>query len=151
MRTRSINNPPRLAVLRMVILMLLALAASNVRSFATGKKDSVISVLFPDGKAIGQPYTHNRTDIRMIRVFNDDEAYGIFRRLCGKEYIFPVSDGKHRYHACQLVQPYTGYLLYSFYVKPDTYEVGIIYVHSPELRKLGIREVHFVKTIKINK
>ena len=79
----------------------------------------------------------------MVRVFSEDEAYGIFRRLCGKEYIFPVSDG--RYH------PYTGYLLYSFHVKPDTYEVGVIYVHSPELRKLGIKELHLVKAIKIKK
>lgn len=52
MRIRSINNPPRLAVLHMVILMLLALSASNVRSFATEKKDSVLSVLFLDGKAM---------------------------------------------------------------------------------------------------
>lgn len=87
----------------------------------------------------------------MVRVFSEDEAYGIFRRLCGKEYIFPVSDGKYHYHACLLAKPYTGYLLYSFHVKPDTYEVGVIYVHSPELRKLGIKELHLVKAIKIKK
>ncbi|MDM8254899.1 hypothetical protein [Phocaeicola barnesiae] len=153
MRTRSINNPVCYAVLRMFILMLLVLSAGDIRSFASeqGDSDSILAVLFPNGKAIGQPYTRNCTDIRMVRVFSEDEAYGIFRRLCGKEYIFPVSDGKYHYHACLLAKPYTGYLLYSFHVKPDTYEVGVIYVHSPELRKLGIKELHLVKAIKIKK
>lgn len=59
----------------------------------------------------------------------------------GKKLRFLQSDTK----------PYTGYLLYSFHVKPDTYEVGVIYVHSPELRKLGIKELHLVKAIKIKK
>ena len=137
----------------MFILMLLALSAGDIRSFASeqGDSDSILAVLFPNGKAIGQPYTRNCTDIRMVRVFSEDEAYGIFRRLCGKEYIFPVSDGKYHYHACLLAKPYTGYLLYSFHVKTDTYEVGVIYVHSPELRKLGIKELHLVKAIKIKK
>lgn len=150
MRTRSINNPVCYAVLRMFILMSLAFSAGGIRSFASekGDADSILAVLFPDGKAIGQPYTRNHTDIRMVRVFSEDEAYDIFRRLCGKEYIFPVDDGRHHYHACLLVKPYTGYLLYSFHVKPGTYEVGVIYVRSPELRKLGIRELHFVKAIK---
>lgn len=47
------------------------------------------------------------------------------------------------------MKPYTGYLLYSFHVKPGTYEVGVIYVRSPELRKLGIKELHLVKAIKM--
>ena len=62
-----------------------------------------------------------------------------------------AGDGKYHYHACLLAKPYTGYLLYSFHVKPDTYEVGVIYVHSPELRKLGIKELHLVKAIKIKR
>ena len=88
MRTRSINNPVCYAVLRMFILMLLVLSAGDIRSFASeqGDSDSILAVLFPNGKAIGQPYTRNCTDIRMVRVFSEDEAYGIFRRLCGKEY-----------------------------------------------------------------
>lgn len=49
------------------------------------------------------------------------------------------------------MKPYTGYLLYSFHVKPGTYEVGVIYVRSPELRKLGIKELHLVKAIKMKK
>lgn len=80
MRTKSINNPVFYAVLRMFILMSLALSAGDIRSFASEKwdSDSILAVLFPDGKAIGQPYTRNRTDIRMVRVFSEDEAYGIY-------------------------------------------------------------------------
>ncbi|HJG76841.1 hypothetical protein [Phocaeicola barnesiae] len=57
-----------------------ALSAGDIRSFASekGDSDSILAVLFPDGKAIGQPYTRNRTDIRMVRVFSEDEAYGIY-------------------------------------------------------------------------
>ena len=64
---------------------------------------------------------------------------------------FRFCDEEDSGHACLLAKPYTGYLLYSFHVKPDTYEVGVIYVHSPELRKLGIKELHLVKAIKIKK
>ena len=60
--------------------LLVALSAGDIRSFASekGDSDSILAVLFPDGKAIGQPYTRNRTDIRMVRVFSEDEAYGIY-------------------------------------------------------------------------
>lgn len=146
MPTKSINSPSDLiATLRLIIFMLLAMTASDIRSFAIERNDSILSTLFPGGKAVGQPYSHNHSEIRMIRVLNDDEAYGIFRRLCGREYIFPVSDGRYHYHACSLAEPYTGYLLYSFHVKPETYEIGVIYVQSPELHKLGIKELHLVK------
>ncbi len=53
-------------------------------------------------------------------------------------------NGEMSQFSCQI-------LLYSFHVKPGTYEVGVIYVRSPELRKLGIKELHLVKAIKMKK
>lgn len=55
------------------------------------------------------------------------------------------------YDYCYLPEYYGGYLLYTHKVRPEHHEVGIIYVRSPVLNKLCIKEIHFIETIKIRK
>lgn len=110
--------------------------------------------LFPDGKPVGQPYTSKRTDIRMVRVSSVQEADSFFTALCrnGKyEQVFtyhPSSGRKMRYYWADTAD---GEMLYTHDVPEGTYEVGIIHIRDSAINAKGIREVHFVETVKLKR
>lgn len=85
--------------------------------------------LFPGGKPVGQPRTSRQTDIRMVRVSSAAEADSFFAALCRKI-------------------PPGGRMTYTREVPPGTYEVGIIRIQDAAINAKGIREVHFVETVK---
>lgn len=147
MRTGSISRflPDDSTMLR-IILILFALTASSIRISAS---DSLRHVLFPDGRIIGQPLSRLHTDIRMVRVESAQEGYGIFRQLCITEHTGTIQHQGHTYEYCYLPECYGGYLIFTCKVRPGRHEVGIIYIRSPILNILGIKEIHFVETIKL--
>lgn len=85
--------------------------------------------LFPDGKPVGQPYTSKQTDIRMVRVSSVHEADSFFAALHRND----TTGGK---------------MIYTHEVPEGTYEAGIIRIQDSGINAKGVREVHFVETIK---
>lgn len=108
--------------------------------------------LFPDGKPLGQPYTAEMSDIRMVRVSSVREADSIFAALSrninyGNVVSYPLPDGDSiRYSKDEK----TGNkMIYTHRMQLETYEVGIIYIQDPAVNAKGIREIHFVETVKL--
>ena len=110
--------------------------------------------LFPDGKPVGQPCTSKRTDIRMVRVASVQEADSFFAALCrnGKyRHVFtyhPSGGREMRYYRAGTTG---GEMLYTHDIPEGTYEVGIIHIRDSTINAKGIRELHFVETIKPSK
>lgn len=107
--------------------------------------------LFPDGNPIGQPYAPGQTDIRVVRVSSVQEADSIFATLCrnGKyEHIFTFYPPEGRKMQCYRTDASNGEILYTHDVPKGTYEVSIIHIRDSAINARGIREVHFVKTIR---
>lgn len=84
--------------------------------------------LFPSGRPVGQPYSSRHRDVRMVRVSSVQEADSFYSAMrdsypeCRADYTHKVPDG--------------------------TYEVGIIYIKDSAVIARGIREIHFVETVK---
>lgn len=109
--------------------------------------------LFHNGKPLGQPYTKEMADIRMVRVSSVNEADSLFTILSrnsdyGDVLSYCLPDGDSiRYSRNENTD---GKMLYTHRTLIGTYEVGIIYIQDSAINNKGIREVHFVKTIKRN-
>lgn len=103
---------------------------------------------FPHGKAIGQPFTSKQPYIRMVRVNSYDEAYDFFKAICRlpEELKVRQNKGYTYYYFCL---PDKGCLIFTDKVVSGRNEVAILWIKVPFLIKQGIREVHFVQTIKI--
>lgn len=84
--------------------------------------------LFPDGKPVGQPYSSRHRDIRMVRVSSMQEADSFYTAM------------RSRHPECCAD--------YTHEVPGGTYEVGIIYIRDSAVIAGGIREIHFVETVK---
>lgn len=84
--------------------------------------------LFPDGKPVGQSRSVRQQDIRMVRVQSVREADDFYRAM------------KVRYPDCCAD--------YTHIVPENTYEVGIIRFWDSVVVTEGIREIHFVETVK---
>lgn len=107
--------------------------------------------LFPGNKPVGQPYTSKRTDIRMVRVSSVQEADSFFVALCQNEnyehvFTYYRTDGKNT--RCYRNDMTDGEMIYTHEVPAKSHEVGIIYIRDSVINGKGIREVHFVETIK---
>lgn len=104
--------------------------------------------LFPKGKPLGQPYTHARPDIRMVRVSSVDEADSFYYHLCGDNEILKYrTNGKEAFYCKN--KSTGGTMIYSHHVRSGTYEVGIIHISDTFINRSGITKVHFVKTTRI--
>lgn len=107
--------------------------------------------LFPGDKLVGQPYTSKRTDIRMVKVSSVQEADSFFVALCRNSKYEPIftycqpNGRKMLYYQNNMTN---GEMLYTHEVPEGSYEVGIIYIQDYVINKRGVREVHFVETIK---
>lgn len=104
--------------------------------------------LFPQGKAIGQPFTSKQPYIRMVRVSSYRDAYDFFKGICQLPGKLKVRKDK-RYSYYFYLLPDGGYLVFTDKVVCDRNEVAILWIKVPFLIKQGIREIHFVETIKI--
>lgn len=106
--------------------------------------------LFPGNKPVGQPYTSKQTHIRMVRVSSVQEADSFFVALCRNRQYDHIITG--RYNGMDMHyyrnDSTDGEMIYTHDVPPKTYEVGIIYIWDTVINGKGIREVHFVETIK---
>lgn len=105
------------------ILTILFSACSEVKPYRLEPGE-----LFPDGKPVGQPYSTAHRKIRMVRVSSVEEADSFYTALQGK------------YPACKTV--------YTYDVPCATYEVAIIRIMDSAVIAKGIREIHFVETVK---
>lgn len=87
----------------------------------------------------------------MVRVYSKEEGLSFFRKICtgGMESYGKDKKGTHLLGYSTDITD--GYLIFTTDVPVGTYEVGIIKVCSPSLIARGIREIHFVETIKIKK
>lgn len=104
----------------------LLMACSDVKSYCLEPGE-----LFPDGKPLGQPYTYKQPEIRMVRVSSVHEADSFCLAL------------PNQYPGCRIY--------YTHDTPVNTYEVGIIYIMDPMLNARGIKEIHFVETVKPRK
>lgn len=104
--------------------------------------------LFPQGKAIGQPFTSKQPYIRMVRVSSYRDAYDFFKGICRLPGKLKVRKDK-RYTYYFYLLPDDGYLVFTDKVACGRNEVAILWIKVPFLINQGIREVHFVETIKI--
>lgn len=104
--------------------------------------------LFPQGKAIGQPFTSKQSYIRMVRVSSYSEAYDFFKDISQLPGELKVRKDK-RYTYYFYLLPDNGYLIFTDKVVGSRNEVAILRIEVPFLIKRGIREIHFVETIKI--
>lgn len=84
--------------------------------------------LFPDGKPLGQPYTHKQPEIRMVRVSSVHEADGFYMTL------------RDKHPECEIS--------YTHDTPAGTYEVAIICIMDSAVIAQGIKEIHFVETVK---
>lgn len=110
--------------------------------------------LFPDGKPLGQPFSPTQAHIRMARVESVQEADSFFLALCRKAgyayfatYYCP--NGKSLLHYRHKMSG--SEVFYTHHTPAGTYEVGIIYIRDSVTNAKGIREVHFVETVKPKK
>ncbi|MEG1671730.1 MAG: hypothetical protein RR278_07030 [Mucinivorans sp.] len=104
--------------------------------------------LFPGGKLVGQPKTSKMTEIRMVRVSSRQEADSFFVALARNDKHKCTLHYKHGYGWCCRNQKTGGEMIYTSKVPSGTYQVGIIYIHDSLINARGIKEVHFVETIK---
>lgn len=106
--------------------------------------------LFPKGKIIGQPFTSRQPCIRMLRVDSYREACDFFKGICAGEGKVKIRQHNgHPYYFYSL--PDDGYFVFTDDVKENRNEVAILWIKVPSLIKQGIREIHFVETIKIKR
>lgn len=84
--------------------------------------------LFPDGRPLGQSYTHKQPEIRMVRVSSVHEADSFCMAL------------PEKYPGCRIY--------YTHDTPAGTYEVGIIRIMDSAVIAKGIKEIHFVETVK---
>lgn len=115
------------------------------------EKDPMLRVLFTNGKPIGQSFSRFQPEKRMVRVRSYQEAYEIFLSMCTdkKKIITVVPEATHICYLYPLCNK-DGYLCFTDKVESDTYEVAVVWVISDSIGKMGVREVHFVETIKNN-
>lgn len=109
--------------------------------------------LFSGKELIGQPYSSKQTNIRMVRVCTVQEADSFFVALCrnmGYDHVFTCRRNGMMLQYCRNEQT-DGEMIYTHEVPFGTYEVGVIYIMDFVINSKGIREVHFVETIKTNK
>lgn len=106
--------------------------------------------LFPGNEPVGQPYAPKRTDIRMVRVSSVQEADSFFVALCQNMRYTRIFTCRHdgmKVWYCRNDKT-GGEMTYTHEVPSGTYEVGIIRIMDSVINGKGIREVHFVGTIK---
>lgn len=84
--------------------------------------------LFPDGKPLGQPYTHKQPEIRMVRVSSAHEADSFYMALQDRHPEYETD--------------------YTHDTPAGTYEVGIVRIMDSAVIAKGIKEIHFVETVK---
>lgn len=84
--------------------------------------------LFPDGKPVGQSRSAREQGIRMVRVYSVHEADSFYKAM----------NEKHPHCNAD----------YTHAVPENTYEVGIIRFRDSAVVAKGIREIHFVETVK---
>lgn len=104
----------------------LLMACSDVKSYSLEPGE-----LFPDGKPLGQPYSYKQPKIRMVRVSSVHEADSFCLALPNK------------YPRCRIY--------YTHDTSVNTYEVGIIRIMDSMIVAKGIKEIHFVETVKPKK
>jgi hypothetical protein len=111
------------------------------------REDGTVGALFPGGRATGQAYSRVQTDIRMVRVDSYGEAYGFFLSLCDTNAIRTLDGIPFRKYVCPLPD-LNGTLLFTDSVPAKTHETAILYIACDSINRCGIREVHFVETVK---
>lgn len=104
-------------------LFILLMACTEVKPYKPEPGE-----LFPDGKPVGQSRSVRQQDIRMVRVHSVHEADSFYKAM------------KEKYPDCRAD--------YSHAVPENTYEVGIIRFGDSAVVAKGIREIHFVETVK---
>jgi hypothetical protein len=110
----------------------------------------VLNALFPAGKPVGQSYSRNKPDIRMMRVDSYGEACDFFCSLCQGQEIRCHNQPPHIYYTCPLAG-LDGYILFSNKVKSNTHEAAVLWIVSDSINKRGMSEVHFVETVKTSR
>lgn len=126
--------------------MILSLNRKRTAPEEKHSDNPVCQVLFPKGKPIGQSFSRLQADKRMVRVDSYGEAYEIFLSMCDEEKVVTMSDSGSTNHLYSLGKD--NYLCFTDKVQPDNYEVAILWVMSDSINKAGVRNVHFVETIK---
>lgn len=104
--------------------------------------------LYQNGKPIGQPFTSRHPHIRMLRVGSYIEARDFFMNLSkgiGKLQMYDVNS--YMYYRYALPEK-EGDLIFTDKVKPKRNEVAVLWMR---IDSIAIKEIHFVKTIKINR
>lgn len=157
-RRHTSNTSKRIAVILGVVAAAIFLFMFSLRlcrlphaGGATVPADTLSAYLFPGGQPLGQPRSRLDTDIRMVRVCSKEDGLSFFRMICtgGVEPYGKDKDGARLLgHSTDITD---GCLIFTTDVPAGTYEVGIIKVCSPSIITRGIREIHFVEIIKINK
>lgn len=122
----------------------------GITAFCQGhsQQEILLNSFFPAGKAIGQPFTSKQPCIRMVRVNSYQEAYDFFQSVC----LFPDHLKRTQYKGNNYYRyflPDSTCLIFTDKVIAGRNEVAILWIGIPDLNKKGIREIHFVQTIKI--
>lgn len=104
-------------------MFLMLMACSDIKPYRLEPGE-----LFPDGRPLGQPYTHKQPEIRMVRVSSVNEADSFCMAL------------PEKYPGCRIY--------YTHDTPAGTYEVGIIRIMDSAVITKGIKEIHFVETVK---
>lgn len=143
MRIKSINK-----LIRIFVFMALPWIVTLPLSGQTHERITAERLLCPNGKAIGQPLSRVRPDVRMVRVYSSDESYWYFLALCGVRNVTSIDIGGYRYYRSSLPDK-GGIILFTHHVRPNRNEVGALYLNVPEVNKSEIRKICFVQAIKI--
>jgi hypothetical protein len=114
------------------------------------QENGTVGVLFPCGKAIGQAYSRTQTGIRMVKVDSYSEAYGFFLSLCDTNAIRTLAGSPYKKYVCPLPD-LKGSLLFTDSVPARTHETAVLHVACDSVNRRGIREIHFVETVKPNR
>lgn len=142
----------RIFVVHFLILFMMSVAMCSClggNRHAADKNNKENGLLI-NGRPLGQPLSHDHTEIRMVRVESYEEALRIIRRISADSP--PLSDMDNT------LQPLAGderrcpgeSYHCTTHTDPRTHEVAILYVPRKVAEQTGIHEIHFVETIKIN-
>lgn len=145
---RLMQSISKVLCLLLTVLMLSAFRQGNV---GTDVYRHLHLLLFPDGRPIGQPLSGKCPEIRMVRVQSPHEAYRIFAGLCVFGKIDTLTFRGDKWLFCHLPGERGGYLLFNRRPRPGWREVGTVYIRSSILNVWGLKELHFIETIKIKK
>lgn len=137
-------------IVRRLSLSLVFLFATNPLWAQVDNKGEANLLYFANERAIGQSYSRFQPEIRMVRVDSAREAYLYFLALNTDKKIKLVYCKGWKYY-CVMQGSGQGNIIFTRRVKPNRNETAVLYITDPSLNDYGIREIHFVQSIKIRR